>query len=75
MFALCAVHLGSSFSLRGFSRLDSGFSVCPSAVVDVGESLSVLDFGAMGSSLFIRSVTIVGSGFPSDMDKLAAMIS
>ena len=61
MSALNAVHLGNSFSLRGLSRLGSGFSI--SAVIDVGRAISVLDFGTIGSSLSIRSVAIAGSEF------------
>ena len=47
---------------------NSGQWLCPcvfsiSSVVDVGRSLSVLDFGTMSSSLSIRSVAIADSGF------------
>ncbi len=74
MYALCVFHLGSSFSLRGFSCLGSEFSI--SSVVDVGRSLSVLDFGTMGSSLSIRSVTIAGGGFPAfNVAKLGCSMS
>jgi hypothetical protein len=63
------MHLGSSYSMRAFSRLGSGASLHGYFQVGSAYGISLVEYGKMGSSLSIRSTIHVNSGNISVLHK------